>query len=186
MATAYIIRRALFSAAHRLHSDELSAEQNSSLYGKCDNPYGHGHNYTLEVTVRGKIDPTTGMVMNLTDLKAVIEEQLLQYMDHRNLNLEVPFLQGIVPTAENLAVACWQQLQAAMPEGTLYEVKIHETENNSAVYRGELRSESANPTPSREGGGDKDRRLSPLSPPGERVRVRANGRIALAQKGKYA
>lgn len=138
MASAYIIRRAVFSAAHRLHSDALSDDENRRLYDKCDNPHGHGHNYTIEVTVRGEIEPTTGMVINLTDLKAIIEEQLLQYLDHRNLNLEVPFLQGIVPTAENLAVACWHQLQAAMPADLLYEVKIHETENNFALYRGEL------------------------------------------------
>ncbi len=137
MATAYIIRRAVFSAAHRLHSDQLSDEQNRQLYGKCDNPHGHGHNYVLEVTVRGEIDPRTGMVMNLTDLKAVIEQQLLAYMDHRHLNHEVPFLQGVIPTAENLALVCWRQLQAALPAATLYEVKVYETENNYAVYRGE-------------------------------------------------
>jgi 6-pyruvoyltetrahydropterin/6-carboxytetrahydropterin synthase len=137
MATAYIIRRTVFSASHRLHSEQLSDEQNRKLYGKCDNRYGHGHNYTLEVTVRGEIDTATGMIMNLTDLKAIIEERLLNQMDHRHLNYEVPFLQGIVPTTENLAVACWGQLQAAMPAGLLYEVKIYETENNFAVYRGE-------------------------------------------------
>jgi 6-pyruvoyltetrahydropterin/6-carboxytetrahydropterin synthase len=137
MATAYIIRRAVFSAAHRLHSEQLSDEQNRELYGKCDNPYGHGHNYTLEVTVRGEIDAATGMIINLSELKAIIEQRLLQHMDHHHLNHEVPFLEGIVPTTENLAVACWRQLQAAMPAGLLYEVKIYETENNFAVYRGE-------------------------------------------------
>ncbi len=135
MPVAYITRRAVFSAAHRLHSDSLNEVENDALYGKCNNPYGHGHNYVLEVTVKGEIDPINGMVMNLTDLKAIIERRLLSHMDHRHLNLEVPFFEGIVPTAENIAYVCWRELARELT--SLYEVKIYETENNYALYRGD-------------------------------------------------
>lgn len=137
MAVAYLTRRATFSASHRLHSDALSAEANRQLFGKCNNPNGHGHNYTLEVTVRGSIDTTTGMVINLTDLKKAMETNVLDLVDHKHLNLDVPIFQEIVPTAENMAVVFWKLLAQGLPSGLLYEVRLHETENNVAIYRGE-------------------------------------------------
>ncbi|HEX2912861.1 MAG TPA: 6-pyruvoyl tetrahydrobiopterin synthase family protein [Chloroflexia bacterium] len=137
MAVVYLTRRATFSAAHRLHSLELSDEENRQVFGKCNNPHGHGHNYMLEVTVKGEIDPRTGMVMNLTDLKQAIEEAIIKPMDHRHLNFDVPLFSKVNPTAENMAVIFWQLLQAQLPPGMLVEVKLHETENNVATYRGE-------------------------------------------------
>ncbi|HCI82223.1 MAG TPA: 6-pyruvoyl tetrahydrobiopterin synthase [Ktedonobacter sp.] len=133
----YLTRRATFSAAHRLWSNHLSDEENYALYEKCANPNGHGHNYVLEVTVRGIPNPQTGMILNLTDMKRITEEQVISSVDHKHLNYDVPWLEGVIPTAELLVVAFWKRLQRGFPEGMLYEVKLHETENNIAIYRGE-------------------------------------------------
>ncbi|HLG66022.1 MAG TPA: 6-carboxytetrahydropterin synthase [Ktedonosporobacter sp.] len=133
----YLTRRATFSAAHRLWNAHLSEKENFALYDKCANPNGHGHNYTLEVTVRGEPDPQTGMVLNLTELKKITKEQVIDWVDHKNLNYDVPWLEGVVPTAEMLAVKFWERLERCFPHGMLYEVKLHETENNIAVYRGD-------------------------------------------------
>ena len=133
----YLTRRATFSAAHRLWSNHLSDEENYALYEKCANPNGHGHNYVLEVTIRGIPDPQTGMILNLTDMKRITEEQVISSVDHKHLNYDVPWLEGVIPTAELLVVAFWKRLQRGFPEGMLYEVKLHETENNIALYRGE-------------------------------------------------
>ena len=133
----YLTRRATFSAAHRLWSNHLSDEENYALYEKCANPNGHGHNYVLEVTVRGIPNPQTGMILNLTDMKRITEEQVISSVDHKHLNYDVPWLEGVIPTAELLVVAFWKRLQRGFPEGMLYEVKLHETENNIALYRGE-------------------------------------------------
>jgi 6-pyruvoyltetrahydropterin/6-carboxytetrahydropterin synthase len=137
MPIIYLTRKATLSASHRMHNPELSDQENQEIYGKCNNPNGHGHNYTLEVTVRGEINPRTGMVMSLTELKRVIEEAVIQPMDHRHLNLDVPALLGINPTAENLVVVCWRLLEQRLPLGWLVEVRLHETENNQVTYRGE-------------------------------------------------
>ncbi len=137
MAVVYITRRATFSASHRLHSPELSDEENRRIFEKCNNPHGHGHNYVLEVTVRGEVDPQTGMVINLTDLKQAMEEAILREMDHKHLNLDIPLFKELNPTAENMVVAFWKLLERKLPPGLLYEVKLHETENNTAIYRGE-------------------------------------------------
>jgi 6-pyruvoyltetrahydropterin/6-carboxytetrahydropterin synthase len=134
----YLTRRTTFSASHRLWSNQLSAEENIALYDKCANPHGHGHNYTLEVTVRGTPDPRTGMVLNLTDLKQAINQHIIDGVDHKHLNYDVPWLEGCVPTTEVLAIKFWERLERALPKGLLYEVKLHETENNIASYRGEL------------------------------------------------
>ena len=136
MAKVYLTRRATFSAAHRLHSLGLSDEQNREIFGKCNNPHGHGHNYVLEVTIQGEIDPATGMVINLTDLKAAIETAIIKPFDHQHLNY-TPVFEEINPTAENMAVVFWHLLEKELSKGLLYEVKLHETENNIAVYRGE-------------------------------------------------
>lgn len=126
-----------FSAAHRLNNPAKDAEWNRSVYGKCDNPSGHGHNYVLEVSVEGPIDPETGMVIDLKRLKDIMRERVINRVDHTNLNVDVDFLQGVIPTAENLARAFWEQLAPAIVEGRLRRVVLHETERNSAVYEGE-------------------------------------------------
>ena len=133
----YLTRRVTFSAAHRLWNAHLSDETNYAIYDKCANPNGHGHNYVLEVTVRGTPDPETGMVLNLTDMKRITNEQIVDWIDHKHLNYDVPWLEGVIPTAERLVIAFWQRLERGFPQGKLYEVKLYETENNIATYRGE-------------------------------------------------
>ena len=132
-----VTARLSFSAAHRLHNPARDAEWNRRIYDKCDNPKGHGHNYVVHVSVKGKIDPETGMVIDLKRLKDIVRERVIDRVDHTNLNEDVDFLRNVVPTAENLARAFWQQLQPAIREGKLYEVALQETEKNSVVYRGE-------------------------------------------------
>jgi 6-pyruvoyltetrahydropterin/6-carboxytetrahydropterin synthase len=132
-----ITARLTFSAAHRLNNPKYDAEWNRRVYGKCDNPRGHGHNYVIHVSVKGKIDEETGMVIDLKTLKDVVRRRIIDRVDHTNLNEDVDFLQGVIPTAENLARAFWQQLAPAITEGALYEVLLQETEKNSVVYRGE-------------------------------------------------
>lgn len=134
----YLTRRTTFSAAHRLWSSHLTEEENSALYDKCANPNGHGHNYVLEVTVRGIPDPRTGMILNLTDLKQAINEHVIAWVDHKHLNYDVPWLEDSIPTTEVLVVKFWERLAIALPQGLLYEVKLHETENNIASYRGDV------------------------------------------------
>ncbi|KAG5854325.1 6-pyruvoyl tetrahydrobiopterin synthase [Anguilla rostrata] len=134
---ACITRVQSFSACHRLHSKSLSDEENRKIFGKCDNPNGHGHNYKVEVTIRGKIDPITGMVMNLTDLKKYMEEAIMTPLDHKNLDKDVPYFADVVSTTENLAVYIWDSMEKLLPPSLLYEIKIHETDNNIIVYRGE-------------------------------------------------
>jgi 6-pyruvoyltetrahydropterin/6-carboxytetrahydropterin synthase len=133
----YLTRRTSFSASHRLWSEQLSDEENLALYEKCANPNGHGHNYVLEVTVHGIPHPQTGMVLNLTELKDIINKQVVDWVDHKHLNHDVPWLEGSIPTTEVLVVKFWERLERAFPSGLLYEVKLFETENNSASYRGE-------------------------------------------------
>lgn len=132
-----VTARLTFSAAHRLHNPARDAEWNRRTYAKCDNPAGHGHNYGLEVSVSGSIDPETGMVIDLKQLKDVMRERVIDRVDHRNLNEDVEFLRGVIPTAENLARCFWQELAPAIPHGTLHEVVLQETERNSVRYRGE-------------------------------------------------
>ena len=126
-----------FSAAHRLNNPDRDAEWNRRTYDKCDNPGGHGHNYILEVSVKGSIDPETGMVIDLKRLKDIMRERVVDRVDHTNLNADVDFLRGVIPTAENLARAFWNELAPAIPSGELYEVVLQETERNSVRYRGE-------------------------------------------------
>ncbi|XP_010828938.1 PREDICTED: 6-pyruvoyl tetrahydrobiopterin synthase [Bison bison bison] len=120
-----------------LVSKSLSNEENLKLFGKCNNPNGHGHNYKVVVTVHGEVDPVTGMVMNLTDLKKYMEEAIMKPLDHKNLDLDVPYFADIVSTTENVAVYIWENLQKFLPVGVLYKVKVYETDNNIVVYKGE-------------------------------------------------
>ncbi len=136
MALVYLTRHIHFSAAHRLHSDELDNETNKQIYGPCNNPRGHGHNYELEVTVRGEPDPVTGMVIDLKELKDIIEREIIKKVDHQHLNY-VDLMRGRVPTAENIVVACWESLQGKIPHGTLHELVLYETPRNFVKYRGE-------------------------------------------------
>lgn len=132
-----VTARLTFSAAHRLHNPNRDAEWNRAMYDKCDNPKGHGHNYALEVSVKGRIDPETGMVIDLKRLKDIMRDRVIDRVDHTNLNEDVDFLRGTIPTAENLARAFWQQLAPAIPNGELYELTLQETERNSVRYQGE-------------------------------------------------
>ncbi len=136
MAKVYLTRRATFCAGHRLHSAALSDDENRNIFGKCNHVNGHGHNYELHVTLYGDVNPKTGMVMNLTDLDRLISEAVIARVDHKNLNMDVPEFQALVPTAENIAIVFWNLLKEKLPT-LLYEVRLRETENNVAVYRGE-------------------------------------------------
>jgi 6-pyruvoyltetrahydropterin/6-carboxytetrahydropterin synthase len=126
---AYFGRRYALSASHRLHTDALSEEENCAAYGKCNNPHGHGHNYTIEVVVRGPVDPETGMVMNLVDLDEVVQTKIVARFDHTNLNLD-PLFANQVPTTENLNRTVFEILESALPAGRLEYVRVEETENN--------------------------------------------------------
>ena len=133
---AHLTRRYMISASHRLHSDEMSTEQNRAIYGKCNNPHGHGHNYAIEVTVSGQVDPRTGMVCNLVDLDGFVREHVLERYDHQNLNL-LPEFAKKVPTTENLCVAIYEILQRGFRFAHLEKVRIEETMMNSFEYTGE-------------------------------------------------
>ena len=132
---AHLSRRYHFSASHRLHVDALTPEQNRGTFGKCNNPFGHGHNYTVELTFSGPVDPATGMVTNLSDLDAFAQQHLLATFDHTNLNTLPPFLDR-VSTTENLSVEVWR-IFVEYPHATLRSVHIEETSNNSFDYFGE-------------------------------------------------
>ena len=130
-------RRAHFCAAHRLNRDEWSETKNREVFGNCANPNWHGHNYVLEVTVEGPVSAETGFVMDLRSLKEALQARVVEDVDHRNLNLEVSWLDGIMPSTENFAVAIWDRLAEALPDGVrLHRVFLRETENNSVEYFG--------------------------------------------------
>src|SRR5262245_41950023 len=132
-----ISRREEFSAAHRLHDPALSDEENRRLYGICNND--HGHNYELEVTVRGEVPARTGMVMHLTDLMRILRERVLPQVDHKHLNHDVPFLEGIIPTAENVVIALWQQIEPEMKPFAgcrLHRIRLFESKSSYVEYLG--------------------------------------------------
>jgi 6-pyruvoyltetrahydropterin/6-carboxytetrahydropterin synthase len=135
---AYLTRRYMFSASHRLHSDAMSDAENAAAYGKCNNPYGHGHNYTLEVTVSGQVDESTGMICNLTDLDGFVQREILERFDHQNLNKLAEFART-VPTTENLCVAVYDILRRGFHPAHLEKVRFEETMMNSFEYWGENR-----------------------------------------------
>jgi 6-pyruvoyltetrahydropterin/6-carboxytetrahydropterin synthase len=129
-------RRYRFAASHRLHSDELSDEENYCVYGKCNNPYGHGHNYVVEIRVSGPVDPATGMIVNLTDLDRFVEREVIEPFDHKSLNEDVQPFRTIVPTTENLCREIYRRLKD-FPLAKLERVRIEETSNNAFEYAGE-------------------------------------------------
>jgi 6-pyruvoyltetrahydropterin/6-carboxytetrahydropterin synthase len=137
----YLTRKIEFSASHLYHNPAFSAEENRRVFGKCNNPHGHGHNYTLEVTVAGEPDPVTGFVVDLKWLKDVMEREVLSAYDHRHLNLETPEFKNAIPTTENIAIAAWNRLEPAIDSAggaKLTRIRIYETPEIFAEYRGGL------------------------------------------------
>ncbi len=133
----YLTRRAEFSAAHYYHNPDLSPEENRRIFGKCNNPNGHGHNYTLEITVTGQVDARTGMILDVKDLKVALEKEVLTAMDHRFLNKEVPAFAKQIPTTENIAIEIWRRLAPNLPAGRLYRVRLYETPDLYVDYYGD-------------------------------------------------
>lgn len=125
-----------FAAAHRLHREDWDEATNRRVFDKCNNPHGHGHTYGLEVTVEGPIDPETGYLMDFGHLKRAVDESVVRRLDRRHLNFDVDFLRGVNPTAENIAVAIWNELSGRVSPGRLVRVALQETERNSVVYEG--------------------------------------------------
>ena len=139
----YITRKVEFCASHRLYNPTFSDAKNAEVFGLCNNPNGHGHNYVMEVTVKGDVAPETGMVLDLKLLKELVTDEIIDKVDHKNLNVDVTFLDGIIPTAENLAIKFWDVLEAKLGEGLLHEIKLYESPRNFVTYRGKT-SERAN------------------------------------------
>src|SRR5438105_3877553 len=136
MPTVTVTRRVRFNAAHRVHNPALSDEENAATFGKCNNPNWHGHNYTLDISVESEIEPRTGYVFDLAALKKVAQREILEVVDHRNFNLDVPFMQGVIPTSENIVVAFWRILAPAVAPAKLKRLVLWETENNYVEYDG--------------------------------------------------
>ena len=132
----YITRKEHFNAAHQLRNERWSEEQNQAVFGKCANRHWHGHNYVLEVTLKGRPDPVTGYIMDLGKLKRVLHRAVVDKCDHRNLNDEVDFLRGIIPSTENLVIAFWNEIEPRIKAGKLYSVRLYETPRNFAEYFG--------------------------------------------------
>jgi 6-pyruvoyltetrahydropterin/6-carboxytetrahydropterin synthase len=133
----YVTRRAEFAASHFYHNPKFSAEENRRIFGKCNNPHGHGHNYVLEVTVGGEVDPSTGMVMDLKELKKLLEKEVLEVMDHRFLNQEVAPFATTIPTTENIATEIWKRIAPRLQAGHLHRVRLYETPDLFVDYYGE-------------------------------------------------
>jgi 6-pyruvoyltetrahydropterin/6-carboxytetrahydropterin synthase len=131
-----VTRQVHFNAAHRLHNPAFSQKWNERQFGLCTNPHWHGHNYVLEATVCGSPDPDTGYVLNLADLKRILHEAVVDRCDHRNLNEEVGFLRGVIPSTENLVIAFWNEIEPRIPSGRLHRVRLYETPRNFADYFG--------------------------------------------------
>ncbi len=133
----YLTRRYDFAASHRLYNPAFSEEENWRVFGKCNNPNGHGHNYELEVTVSGVPDPRTGMVIDLAEMDRMVRERLLAYVDHKDLNSDVPFMKGVIPTAENIVKSFWNELEPGIPgPARLHRLRLVESRNNAAEYTG--------------------------------------------------
>ena len=134
----FLTRKAEFSSAHFYWNDALSAEENERVFGKCANRNGHGHNYTLEVTVAGEIDPITGFVVDLKLLKEILENEVVGVYDHRHLNLEISDFAATIPTTENIAIAIWRRLSGKIPNATLQRVRVYEMPDLFADFYGEF------------------------------------------------
>jgi len=132
----FITRKHEFCASHRLFNPTFSDEKNESTFGLCNNPNGHGHNYVLEVTLSGEVSDDTGMVFDLKELKKLTHQEIIDKVDHKNLNVDVDFLKDIIPTAENLAIKFWEILEPKITKGQLYEIKLYESARNYVVYKG--------------------------------------------------
>lgn len=137
MPTVYVTRKTHFNAAHRLHNPDKSEAWNEEMYGPCNHPNWHGHNYEMEVTVAGEPDPETGYLIDLGVLKSIIHKRVVDKVDHKNLNLDVDFMDGVIPSTENFVIAIWNELADALPSGRLHCVRLYETPRNYAEYRGE-------------------------------------------------
>ena len=131
-----LTRKIEFSASHLYHNPNLSAQENRRIFGKCNNPHGHGHNYVVEISVSGEVDPATGMIANLDDLDAFVERQLLEDFDHKSLNEDIPAFRDKVPTTENLCMEIFQRLKS-FPRAKLERIRVEETGNNSFEYAGD-------------------------------------------------
>ncbi len=136
MPKVSITRIVRFNAAHRVYNPAWDDARNAATFGKCNNPNWHGHNYSLEVTVEGEVDPETGFVVNLGDVKAVAQREVVDQVDHKNLNLDVPFMRGVIPSTENLVVAIWGVLAPKVAPARLAKLKLWETENQYVEYEG--------------------------------------------------
>ena len=133
----YLTRKAEFSASHYYHNPDFTAEENQRIFGKCNNPNGHGHNYTLEVTVRGRIDPRSGFVVDLKQLKEIMHREVIEVLDHRFLNKEVEEFKELIPTTENLAIAIWNRIKPKFNLAELHRVRVYETPDLFVDYYGE-------------------------------------------------
>lgn len=133
----YLTRKCEFSASHYYHNPEFTLEENRRIFGKCNNPNGHGHNYTLEVTVKGTINPQSGFVVDLKDLKEILNREVLDALDHRFLNKEVPEFATQIPTTENLAISIWKRLEQRFEGAKLHRVRVYETVDLFVDYYGE-------------------------------------------------
>ena len=133
----YLTRKAEFSASHFYHNPDFTPEENQRVFGKCNNPNGHGHNYTLEVTVKGVVDPKSGFVVDLKDLKEILNREVLEALDHRHLNKEVPEFARQIPTTENLAIAIWNRLQCKLRVAKLHRVRVYEMPDLFVDFYGE-------------------------------------------------
>lgn len=131
-----VTRRLKFNAAHRVFNPSLSDEENDATFGKCNNPNWHGHNYILDVSVEGEIDSRTGYVIDLGQLRDIVERELIALVDHRNFNLDVPFMKDVIPTSENIVVGFWEILEPALVPATLKRLVLWETDNNYVEYTG--------------------------------------------------
>lgn len=138
MKTVYITRRETFNAAHKLWNNDWSEEKNFEIFGRCSNHNWHGHNFTIFVTVKGIPNPETGFVMNLKDLSEIIKNEVVEPLDHKNLNLDVPFLKGILASTENVVIKIWERMDTPVRNagGELVKIKLVETENNFVEYFG--------------------------------------------------
>ncbi len=133
----YLTRKAEFSAAHYYNNPEFSLEENQRIFGKCNNPHGHGHNYTLEVTVKGQVDACSGFVVDLKQLKDIMNREVIDALDHRFLNHEVPEFKHAIPTTENLAIAIWDRLNTKLRTAELHRIRVYETPDLFVDYYGE-------------------------------------------------